>query len=689
MNRQNNSLSDMSSLTSMIIFFETRSDRWNAIDLKFFDLIYDEKILITIELIQHVEKDTYFRDVHLFIDRVKNFVVAKRAEIVRNNLYTCLRGSIMTWYTAKVSREEKKLLKMRNNIDVWKRYLLKRFRKRFNVIMITITRERYTLDDARRRRESREYAGIIMRAAKSAELDSKLHLIMLIYNDLDLKFQRDISMSELITNIQNFLQCLDDKKNIWWRLINRQSFRFDNTRTRNSYNNFYNDQFRTYFQSEQQSFDQYDFQNAAQRIDQWSSINSSRFSYQFEWANQRYQSQQQTFSNANQLKASKTQLQITVDSSKKFAFSSKSNFFRLTENFIFRSKNYIIEQNQERYERSDRFFERAWNQENWNNRSRSQDVYVENTLKKNSNISRDYQNQTLNQDSESVMNENDKKNEDSHDSENRRFEEFSYFLNEDDYHIDTEVIKQNSSQNHQCRKCKKRFASNNKLHRHVRECRKIKSTIKFFESRLVESFHLNNDVSRIITSTTKLDLIKNLTFRSWHFATFFARIFKEASLNELCVDSECIMSLIDRTYLMKILSHIKIHHVDDSVKIRDIDIAVHDCFEYIVLKIFISEFKEIAKLTRQAHVVNNLRAKFFMSMNILESEKMILDIFRQKMILFLCENLEIDIRITSKLDSKINRVILAERLVTVSARTIASVLIRMKSKIVSDRNYLF
>jgi hypothetical protein len=221
MNRQNNSSSEMSSsnisfvaTSSMIISFETRSDRWNAIDLKFFDLIYDEKILITIESIQHVEKDTYFRDVHLFIDRVKNFVVAKRAEIIRNNLYTCLRESTMTWYTAKVSKEEKKLLKMKNNIDVWKRYLLKKFRKRLNVIMITITRERYILDDVRRRRESRKYADIIMRAEKSAELSSKSHLIMLIYNDLDLKFQRDILMLELITNIQNFLQCLDDKKNI-------------------------------------------------------------------------------------------------------------------------------------------------------------------------------------------------------------------------------------------------------------------------------------------------------------------------------------------------------------------------------------------------------------------------------------------------------------------------------------------
>jgi hypothetical protein len=51
-----------------------------------------------------------------------------------------------------------------------------------------------------------------------------------------------------------------------------------------------------------------------------------------------------------------------------FAFS-KPNLFRLTENFIYRSNNYIsTEQNQEEYEHQNRFFEKAWNQNNfWNN----------------------------------------------------------------------------------------------------------------------------------------------------------------------------------------------------------------------------------------------------------------------------------------------------------------------------------
>jgi hypothetical protein len=79
---------------------------------------------------------------------------------------------------------------------------------------------------------------------------------------------------------------------------------------------------------------------------------------------------------------------------------------------------------------------------------------------------------------------------------------------------------------------------------------------------------------------------------------------------------------------MKIISQVKIHHMNASIKVRDIDIVVYNCFEYIVLKMFFSEFKEIAKFIRQTHVVNNLKAKFLMNMNILRFEEIIIDIIK-------------------------------------------------------------
>ncbi len=80
--------------------------------------------------------------------------------------------------------------------------------------MTFLIKEKYILKNARRRRESRKYAEVILRAAKSAELISEISQIFLIYNGIDVKFQRDLFMSKSDTKLNNFLTELNDKKNV-------------------------------------------------------------------------------------------------------------------------------------------------------------------------------------------------------------------------------------------------------------------------------------------------------------------------------------------------------------------------------------------------------------------------------------------------------------------------------------------
>ncbi len=80
--------------------------------------------------------------------------------------------------------------------------------------MTFLMKEKYTMNDARRRRKSREYVKMILRAAKSAELISEIRQIFLIYNEIDVKFQRDISMFKANIKLNNFLTDLDDRKNV-------------------------------------------------------------------------------------------------------------------------------------------------------------------------------------------------------------------------------------------------------------------------------------------------------------------------------------------------------------------------------------------------------------------------------------------------------------------------------------------
>ena len=76
---------------------------------------------------------------------------------------------------------------------------------------------KFTMDDARQKREPIEYAQIITRAARSAEM-SMYNQVYLIYNGLNIEFRRDIPIPNENTDLDEFLQELDRKKEIWWAI---------------------------------------------------------------------------------------------------------------------------------------------------------------------------------------------------------------------------------------------------------------------------------------------------------------------------------------------------------------------------------------------------------------------------------------------------------------------------------------
>ncbi len=134
------------------------------------------------------KKNTYFKNVHLFLERVKNVARMKNATQIRKNLFTCLRKLVLQWYTFELSENIKNLLRFEDEVEFWKKKLFKRFKKFVNVIMTFLIKKKYTMKNARRRKKSREYAEVILRAAKSANLTSKIYQVFLIYNDIDVKF---------------------------------------------------------------------------------------------------------------------------------------------------------------------------------------------------------------------------------------------------------------------------------------------------------------------------------------------------------------------------------------------------------------------------------------------------------------------------------------------------------------------
>ena len=195
--------------------------RWNAADVGFFDPMYDDKSVHTGGPIAHTGKDTYFRDVHYFIRRANDIATVKGAEIVRQNLWTCLRGTALEWWTGELTENEKLLTTLTAGADdklrQWTRLLHARFKASSNIALESLLNERYTLKDAANRREPREYAQKILRLAMDASLDSVKNQLDTIYNGIDSSLRKgDIKRPKEGATISGMLEDLDDCKQDWW-----------------------------------------------------------------------------------------------------------------------------------------------------------------------------------------------------------------------------------------------------------------------------------------------------------------------------------------------------------------------------------------------------------------------------------------------------------------------------------------
>jgi len=58
-----------------------------------------------------IGKETFFRNLSTFLDRLNDMVQLRGGEMVRTNLSTCLRGAALQWYTSELTSEEKQRLR--------------------------------------------------------------------------------------------------------------------------------------------------------------------------------------------------------------------------------------------------------------------------------------------------------------------------------------------------------------------------------------------------------------------------------------------------------------------------------------------------------------------------------------------------------------------------------------------------
>ena len=197
---------------------ENRST-WNSDDIEFFDSNYEKKSAAIEKILTHSNKNIYYKNVHVFVKKVKKMIIVFDVEQTRRNLFFCLKDTILMWHTVELSNITRRILIYEKNVNEWMTILITRFKFQTATATTQLFRKTYIMKNAWKRRKFRKYTQKIIRWIKSTEMKSIFNQLNVVYNDIEIKLRRNLHKLINIITIENFLQKLDACKNVWWNII--------------------------------------------------------------------------------------------------------------------------------------------------------------------------------------------------------------------------------------------------------------------------------------------------------------------------------------------------------------------------------------------------------------------------------------------------------------------------------------
>ena len=310
--------------------------KWNSVDFDFFDFYYDDKSLVSeASFIVNTDKNTYFRNVHLFIVRAKKMTFTRDEQLVKNNLWFNLKDTALKWWTDELFDVERRMIKMtmieQEELFEWISLLHNRFKQSTNVVMNNLMQQRYTLRDVAVQRESREYAQKIIRLIKNADMINVLNQLDLIYNDIDIDVRVDTlrRLKDSIT-INEMLSDMNEFKHDWWAKVAklRNNINIQNSRNQLSRQN-----------ARSQQFDQYNNNNRQSQFQRQSSQFQSfqRQSFQSRYSNNAYQNQ--SFQSRQNYQQAKYQNYKSIDYQVDYSNNQEEQYSNVNVRTLFTSSN--------------------------------------------------------------------------------------------------------------------------------------------------------------------------------------------------------------------------------------------------------------------------------------------------------------------------------------------------------------
>ena len=154
------------------------------------------------------------------------------------------------------------------------------------------------------------------------------------------------------------------------------------------------------------------------------------------------------------------------------------------------------------------------------------------------------------------------------------------------------------------------------------------------------------------------------------------------------------MSLIDKAFLYEQCPDVKVQTLSDAINVRGVGNAMHQCNTFAVLDFFIpskaaSGKAVLAQISREVHIVDRLKAKVLIGMDIIRPERMSANINTKLLTIRSCEGTIVPVTITPRPNSKVRRSIQSHNKMTVQPHALIQVPIKIAGTLPSGRDLSF
>ena len=650
-------------------------------------------------------RDTYYRNVHVFISRIKDLVAAKGRKTIQSQLSTCLRGAALAWYTTELSDFHRNALRsMEDGIDQFCDLLLQRFKGTQTRAIEHLTQEKYTYEDARNNRDIAGYVQTIIRHAKDVDFTSEYNQLNFVWTNLDPRLRFNLPQPMKTSTILEYITILQERQESWFDMLRppnrldqqgRQSNGTTPSRNYRQYSQYSyrpNQQRQEYvalprnpplpmtsqylaerpYSTKANQLPPVDLQRQPQLRQHTPNEGSGTYKYtslgqqQTQGSRLPYYSRNQPQSQPQRdafpppyRRSPNTTKGVPPYTPKPGAYHGEEDMGRPSEN------QHPIENPSENYQDDGNVFHMSnagyaempatyWPiaKENW---PESYDTHYSTT--------------PVEYESEPVL----------------PFDEEGPAAHHGTATAHAAIV----SKWYPCNRCQIGFPSNNKLHQHIRSrtCARLQR-----KTQRVISENTSEEPP-IIESTAANSDKPGFNFRSWHYATIQASLTKKGASHDLCINSGCTLSLIDKNFLLNQAPNAEIRPMASPLTVKGIGNRKHAAEEYAVIDLYVpgnlNGKTAVAHIKREVHIVPELKAKLLIGMDILGPERMDLSFRNKVLTIHSCRGLSTKIQITPRTKSVANRTVRCAEGTILPANCVSIVPVIIHSELPEDRDYLF